>query len=393
MKKKTQFLGCFLIFLAGIAIGIFGTCIYNSKKDLKEASTQESKQPEQESEQPEQESKQPEQDDKKGDELTDYESQASFILTKDCHPSVPKDMAVYYTKPVEYDDYVKMMNMFYLEGTENINDIKKIDSNTYDENCSQYPIDTWKSDLIEDERTITIDSSRDYFNYKCESKISGYLDSASGKISMSSENINSEEVESDKLPIDYYSEKGKNVLDNKFDLSKHIEGEIAFDEKHQEEYAVRTYIRKEKKLPVLGAYYYKDSDDANVYGETLALHLNSRGVIAMILSHVRNMTDKKESIDDSELISVETASDAVLEYLKADKDIIRRISTSDAYAVWYPVKEKEDILYKPAWYFKTKGTCYYKEEGDDEKVSSDADISFCVDMCSGQVFELYDADY
>lgn len=377
---KKQILSSMLFLFIGIMIGISGMYIYNStKKSKTEAKTEE---------------KQSEQDDKKTDSMTDYETQDSFRLTEDCHPSIPENMAVYYTESQKYVSCKKMVDMFSLEGMDA--EIKKTNTVNKDKNNSEYPIELWKSDWIDEERLVTINRSKDYFNYILESKVNGYLDSTSGAISGidANEYKNIDETKNKQIVNDYYSEKGFNVLNGKFfSLSDYVEGAEEFDEKQKEEYAVRTYVRIEKKLPVLGAYYYKNNEGVQVYGDTIALHLNSRGVIAMTLAHIRNITEKKEDLDSTKLITVETASDAILEYLENDKDITRRLSTSDVYAIWYPVREENNILYKPAWYFKTAGTGYYKDSQLDKIVSEQINNSFCVDMCTGEVFELYSSEY
>ena len=113
----------------------------------------------------------------------------------------------------------------------------------------------------------------------------------------------------------------------------------------------------------------------------------------MTLAHARELTKKKKSISSSELISIEKAADAVLDYLKEDKDMMRRLSTTQAYAVWYPVEKKGEILYYPAWYMKTQGSCFYPSSIQDGNVSQQVNTSFCVDMCTGQVHELFDTEY
>lgn len=372
MKRKIRGAAAILIsFLLGVLLGGSGMWFYRPATKEAKNTTQEDTQVTEESEKSEKNS------------LTSYETEPSFILTKDCKVELPKDMAVYETTPVTYKDYNALINEFYLSGMDE--KFTKSKDTRKDSIHSADPIEIWQTKWIEDGHRVTVERSSDYFHYSLESKLAGSLLSSSGLI----DGIDGTQEKMD----DYYTEKGTNVMKNTFHLSDHVEGGVGFDEEHKEEYGVRTFFRKEKGLPILGAYYYKNKKEKRIDGETIAIRINSRGVIGMTLAHARELTKKKKSISSSELISIEKAADAVLDYLKEDKDMMRRLSTTQAYAVWYPVEKKGEILYYPAWYMKTQGSCFYPSSIQDGNVSQQVNTSFCVDMCTGQVHELFDTEY
>lgn len=389
MKKRTLAAVVVLSCLIGVLLGGTGTRMYTSHfMEKTKRSSQKLRKEE------------PQNLKNRTNSLTGYETEDSFILTKDCISQVPKNMAIYQTRPLKLENCETMNKEFHFSEGE----LKKTNTAFTNEMYSEKPIESWKTDWLGGHR-ILVDCNKDYFQYRVESTSPGELDSTSGAISGLSQREYEKykkyhkddltETDAEIKNDDYYSIKGFDKLNNSklFSLSNHIEGKIVFDEEIREEYAARTYSREENKMPVLGAFYYKNKEGNRVDGETLAVRMNSIGVIGMTLAHIRCMTDKKEDIEQSNLISMEKASEAVLEYLKSDKDTTRRLSTFEAYAIWYPSMNKKEVLYKPAWYFLADGTCFYKENGQEEQVSDFVTNSFCVDMCTGDVYELYSAEY